>query len=98
MGLPTNGWKNKSGTADRACSCGTWKLHWLNYPAKKSWPSVCSVRGCSGTPILGAHVTHTDVPGERIIPMCSSCNGLGGTFSLDVGVTPVKANKAETCG
>lgn len=97
MGAPTNGWKNKNGTADRACSCGTWKQHWLNY-SKKSWPSVCSVQGCSTSPTLGAHVIHTDVSGEKIVPMCSSCNGLGSAFNLDGGVTLVNANKAETCG
>ena len=97
MELTANGWKNKGGTADRACSCGTWKQHWSNY-SNKSWPSVCSVQGCSTTPTLGAHVTNIDVSGERIIPMCSSCNNLRVAFNLDEGVALVKAKKADTCG
>ena len=24
-----SGWKNKVGTADRACKCGSWKNHWI---------------------------------------------------------------------
>ena len=27
----TTGWKNKSGTKDRQCKCGSWKIHWMNY-------------------------------------------------------------------
>lgn len=97
MQVPANGWKNKVGTADRACTCGTWKQHWLNYSGEL-WPSACSVQGCYTSPTLGAHVIHTDVTGERIVPMCSSCNGRSSSFNLDDGVTLVKANKAETCG
>ena len=97
MEVTTNGWKNKGGTGERACSCGTWKQHWLNYSGK-SWPSVCSVQGCSAAPVLGGHVINTSVSGEKIVPMCSSCNGLDTTFNLDGGVSLVSANKAETCG
>jgi len=96
MGITASGWKNKKGTADRACSCGTWKQHWLNF-SKKSWPSACSVQSCSNSPTLGGHVINSEVTGEKIIPMCDSCNGLSGSFNLDGGVTLVSANKSETC-
>ena len=97
MAITTNGWKNKKGTAERSCSCGTWKQHWINYSGK-SWPSICSVYGCSNIPTLGAHIYNPNVTGEKIVPMCASCNGLDGSFNLKAGVTLVSANKSETCG
>lgn len=96
MALPTSGWKNKGGTADRACKCGTWKQHWLNY-SNKQWPTSCSVSGCTNKPTLGAHVINPDVTGERIVPMCDSCNKLKSSFSLKVDVVCPSANKSETC-
>lgn len=89
-------WKNKKGTADRSCGCGSWKNHWINYSGN-SWPSNCSVSGCTTSPELGAHVYNTSVEGEKIVPMCHSCNGLDGTFHLNGAVTLVRANKFETC-
>ncbi|WP_305843226.1 hypothetical protein [Photobacterium leiognathi] len=69
MSVSCNGWANKNGTAQRSCSCGTWKQHWIN-DTGESWPSECSVSGCYSPPVLGAHVYHPDVKGERIVPMC----------------------------
>jgi hypothetical protein len=97
MSIPTTGWKNKNGTANRSCNCGTWKQHWINY-AKKSWPTSCSVKGCSTVPSLGAHVINANATGERIVPMCDSCNGLSGTFTLKEKITVPSANTSETCG
>lgn len=97
MSITATGWSNKSGTSDRSCNCGTWQQHWLNY-SKKSWPDSCSVKECTDSPTLGAHIYNPDVTGERIAPMCSSCNGLSGTFSLKGGVNLPSANKSETCG
>ena len=37
-----SGWKNKVGTADRACKCGSWKNHWIKF-SDKAWPAKCSV-------------------------------------------------------
>ena len=96
MSIPTTGWSNKSGTTERACVCGTWKQHWINFSGK-AWPAQCSVDGCSNKPTIGAHVTSKSVIGERIVPMCDSCNKLTGTFTLKGGVSVPKANKAETC-
>ena len=96
MSIPTTGWKNKAGTADRGCKCGTWKDHWIKF-AKKTWPATCSVQGCSSAPTLGAHVINSAVAGERIVPMCDSCNKLSGTFTLKVSITVPSANKSETC-
>ena len=89
-------WKNKKGTSERSCVCGSWKNHWINF-AKKDWPQYCSVQGCNNAPVLGAHVINAKVEGERIVPMCDSCNKLQGTFNLKGGVPVVKANTQETC-
>lgn len=97
MSITASGWKNKVGTKDRSCSCGDWKTHWVKF-SKKTWPTTCSVGGCTSKATLGAHVINTDVAGERIVPMCDSCNKLTGTFSLKVGTGVPSANKAETCG
>ena len=95
MALPAAGWKNKVGTKDRACRCGTWKQHWVNY-SEKPWPTQCTVSGCSNNATLGAHVINANVNGERIAALCASCNGLTGTFSFSGTVLP-SANTAETC-
>lgn len=89
-------WKNKNGTAERTCSCGTWKQHWINYSGK-SWPAICSVSGCTNKPTLGAHVINSEVLGEKIVPMCDSCNKLTGCFDLKDKTPLVSANKSETC-
>ena len=96
MSLPGSGWSNKKGTSDRSCNCGSWKQHWINY-ANKEWPSSCRVSGCNSSATLGAHVYHPDVSGERIAPMCDSCNALSGTFSFIGSTTLPSANKGETC-
>ena len=89
-------WKNKSGTGIRNCKCGTWKQHWINFSGKE-WPESCSVSGCSNKATLGAHVINAEVSGERIVPMCASCNSLTGYFNLKGNITLVRANKSETC-
>lgn len=89
-------WKNKNGTAIRACSCGTWKQHWLNF-SEEEWPDSCSVSGCTNKPTLGAHVINSKVSGERIVPMCDSCNRRTDYFDLKGNVTLVSANKSNTC-
>ena len=96
MSITASNWKNKAGTADRNCKCGSWKQHWINYSGKV-WPDSCSVKGCYNPAALGAHVINAEVSGEKIIPMCDSCNKLKGTFDLKGGVTLVNANRSETC-
>jgi len=94
--MTAKNWKNKNGTSGRSCKCGSWKQHWVNN-SSKSWPSNCSVKGCSSSPTLGAHIINSTVSGERIVPACSSCNHLSGEFDLNIGVTLVSANKSKTC-
>ena len=97
MVITATGWSNKNGTADRGCKCGTWKDHWVKF-ANMSWPSTCSVSGCSNKPTLGAHIINPLVTGEKIVPMCDSCNKLTSPFSLKGSITLPSANKSETCG
>lgn len=96
MSLPVTGWSNKGGTADRACKCGTWQQHWINFSENK-WPAHCSVEGCSKAPTVGAHVINASADGERIAAMCDSCNKLSVTFALKGGVSVPSANKSLTC-
>jgi len=96
MGLPATGWKNKKGTGVRDCKCGTWKKHWIKFSGK-AWPDLCSVVGCDEKPILCAHVINSNVSGEKIVPMCDSCNKRVDTFSLRPNVYIVSANTADTC-
>ena len=96
MSITAENWKNKKGTSNRSCNCGSWKQHWINQ-SSKSWPDKCSVKGCSNDATLGAHVINASVSGERIIPACDSCNKLDDEFDLKGGVTVVSANKLETC-
>lgn len=97
MGITATGWMNKGGTGTRSCECGSWAQHWVNH-AGKSWPSECSVAGCSNKATLGAHVINPDVAGERIVPMCSSCNGVDEAFSLKGGISLPSASRVQTCG
>ena len=96
MSFSCGGWKNKNGTGERTCICGSWSKHWLNF-SNKEWPIECSVEGCHNYPVLGAHVINAFAPGEYIVPMCDSCNKLSGTFNLKIGVIPISANTKETC-
>lgn len=97
MTVTADGWKNKVGTKDRNCSCGDWKNHWIKF-SSKAWPASCSVWGCNNKATLGAHVINPQVMGEHIVPMCDSCNKLGGSFSLKGGISIPSANRAQTCG
>jgi hypothetical protein len=96
MEMTASGWKNKNGTGNRSCSCGSWKQHWIN-ASGKPWPKECSIQGCTNNATLGAHIINSSVSGERIVPACDSCNKLSGEFTLKGGVTLVSANKQNTC-
>lgn len=96
MGVTTKNWKNKGGTGERSCCCGSWKEHWIN-ETNKSWPVQCSVEGCNNKATLGAHVINSTVSGEYIIPACDSCNKLEKEFDLKVGISLARANQSLTC-
>ena len=97
MNVTNEGWYNIKNTGDRECQCGTWKQHWLNFSNVK-WPMICSVEGCLALPILGGHVANKNIKGEKIVPICDSCNKEVGIFNLRSEVVLVSANKSETCG
>ncbi len=94
--ITATGWKNKKGTGDRSCKCGSWKQHWINNSGK-AWPDKCSVSGCNNVATLGAHIINSDVSGEYIVPACDSCNKLSSEFNLKGEITLVPANKQKTC-
>lgn len=98
MSITASGWKNKGGTGERSCKCGSWKNHWVD-SSGKSWPTQCSVLGCNNSATLGAHVFNIDrgVCGEYIIPACNSCNSLSSEFNLKGSITLVPANQQKTC-
>lgn len=94
MSVTPKNWKNNNGTADRDCSCGSWKQHWID-SSGRSWPEKCSVASCSNEPTLGAHVINTKVSGVKIVPMCPSCNGLDALINLGYGITLVSADTSN---
>ena len=92
-----DGWKNKNGTGDRTCRCGSWKNHWINY-SHESWPDKCSVLGCKNEATRGIHVYNSKSAEEFIVPACDSCNKRTDSFALEANISKTKANVAETCG
>lgn len=96
MSVTNKGWKNKNGTSNRACKCGSWKNHWINNSGEK-WPTECSVLGCDNVPTLGAHIINNNVSGEYIVPTCDSCNKSSFEFDLKGGVRLISANKQKIC-
>jgi len=105
-------WKNKGGTCDRECTCGTWKAHWEKlveeeFGEKKLFgEQPCSNEGCSNKAKgkkaeHGAHIFHSgnNEKKEWIAPLCSDCNHSSkiDPFDLRVGTILVRANKGETC-
>ena len=90
--VTTSGWKNKKGTGDRSCKCGSWKNHWVKI-SKKTWPDQCCVKGCSKEATLGAHVYNPNEEKEWIVPMCDSCNNKDDKFDIDAHTTVIHASK-----
>ena len=88
-------WKNKNGTGDRSCNCGSWKQHWIN-SSGKPWSNKCSILGCDKKATLGTHIINASVLGEYIVPACYSCNQLNNEFDLKENVKLVPANKQKT--
>ena len=97
--FPLSGWKNKKGTGERSCKCGSWRNHWLRF-SPEPWPTKCAVDGCNNAATLGAHIflSGTMSPdNEYIIPTCDSCNKLESQFSVKSGTIFVPANRKKTC-
>jgi|AntAceMinimDraft_1070359.scaffolds.fasta_scaffold08600_5 hypothetical protein len=91
-------WRNKSGTTDRDCRCGSWSQHWLNF-SNTAWPGTCSVLGCKTWPGHGGHVYSNSDPNrhEFIVPLCAQHNGSDESFGLKLDREPVSANQRKTC-
>lgn len=90
------GWKNKRGTGNRNCRCGSWKQHWLNFSGR-GWPNNCCVKWCGEEAEVGAHIFNLRVSGEKIVPMCRACNNRDDNFDLNADTVLVSANQSETC-
>ena len=88
-------WKNKKGTAERFCRCGSWKNHWMNNSGK-AWPFCCSVAGCINRADVGAHIINSESREEWIVPMCRDCNQRTDEFVLSIETILVSANKEKT--
>jgi len=90
-------YKNRKGTSDRGCNCGSWKQHWINF-SRRMWPSSCQVSTCVGSAEVGAHVIRVRGAGEEFIaPLCRSCNNRNGDFWVNDDMV-ISANRANTCG
>ena len=98
---------NIKGTGWKNCKCGSWIAHWENFSGEIAYE--CSVKGCNGVGVLGAHIKLHDIEamskdGEDlsnkhfIVPMCDSHNKQADVLTLKKGVIVVKASISETCG
>lgn len=97
MALIAENWKNKNGTSDRECKCGSWKQHWINNSGEE-WPQLCSVKGCNNLATLGAHIINDSEKVEWIAPTCESCNNnRNEVFDLKGGIRLVTANRNKSC-
>jgi hypothetical protein len=102
VSMADTGWKNKSGTADCSCKCGSWKQHWLNFSGQP-WPKKCSIVGCENPAEVGAHLwnpTYGGVLPEVIVPLCKDCNNPENKddMAIRIGIKKVSAYPEDTCG
>ena len=88
--------KNKGGTKERECSCGSWKKHWENFSGQ-TWPEKCVVVDCNNKATVGAHIIFKGSNYEFIVPMYDKCNSRHDEFYIDAEITPVPANKSKNC-
>lgn len=93
--MKNSGWKNKNGTSDRSCSCGSWKNHWINNSGK-NWPKTCSIEYCYEDAVVGAHIINSSEEGEWIVPACKACNKRTDVFSLKNNIVLITANTNKT--
>ena len=91
MSLPSSGWKNKNGTAERSCKCGSWKEHWEKN-SSSPWPTICSAYDCNNRAEVGAHVINSACRGEWIVPLCKACNNKSDEFSLKASTALIVSN------
>lgn len=77
-------WQNAEGTSiNLDNTCGSWKQHYINV-TKMPWPEKCSRLECFAPAHDGCHViNNASFKGKMyIVPLCSKCNHINGTFSL----------------
>jgi len=92
--------RNIYGTSQNVCKCGSWLKHWANF-SKQTIPKCCSVIGCNGKDLDGAHVQAEDYRDKSwyIYLLCATHNATKGK-SLEVieAYLLVSASIRETCG
>ena len=91
---------NLSNTSHKKCKCGSWINHWQEFSGKNK-PVYCSVDGCGGTDLVGAHVQiHKSTDANHyIVPLCKFHNSQYNEvlYILSSRVL-VPANISKTCG
>ena len=89
--------KNKKGTEDLKCYCGSWLTHWQRYSGETT--TYCKEVSCINKDLVGSHVIMANGDDQKtyIVPLCKAHNM--STDEIDIGSsTLVSSNVQETCG
>ena len=91
--------RNISGTADYACSCGSWLKHWEKYSGQ-NLPTYCPEKNCLNKVLVGAHVQKDSILDNSwyIIPLCQEHNKSAKSLEVANYIKLVSANRSGTCG
>lgn len=89
--------KNRNGTSDTKCKCGSLLDHWKKF--SNTTVTYCSEKACTGKELLGAHVQKADSSDQKwyIIPLCNTHNQSTKELEVVDSTVFVSANKKETC-
>jgi hypothetical protein len=87
---------NLGGTSELTCVCGSWLDHWKKFSAQTV--RRCTVKKCSGSELVGAHVRLAGTNDPAICPICKSCNNQTGFLDVEDNVVLVSAIVRQTCG
>lgn len=90
---------NINGISVKECKCGSWFEHWMRYGGL--FPLYCSVYGCMGKDLVGAHVQRDSSEDSNwyIVPLCKKHSAeIGNSILISDSTALVPANISETCG
>lgn len=90
--------KNRRGTGNNRCYCGSWLRHWVRFSKKRA--GNCKALGCYNTATEGAHVNKVNSVDSKwyIVPFCVGHNQTSGNINLKPYTKLVSANVRQTCG